>query len=89
MTPPGSGVTIGASRRGAALVFTRSECVEISLKATSNLAEFIPDAGTISVEENARVEDVLTSLGIDSDLVMLIVVDGALQAVPVGRCLFQ
>lgn len=52
--------------------------MEVSLKATSHLSEFVPESGTVSVGENSRVEDVLSKLGINSELVMLIVVDGEL-----------
>ena len=52
--------------------------MEINLRATSDLARLIPPAGTLEVKEEARVEDVLSDLGIDSDLVMLFVLDGEL-----------
>ena len=52
--------------------------MEIALKATSHLAEFIPDSGRLSLSEGSSVEDLLGKLGIDSDLVMLIVIDGEL-----------
>jgi molybdopterin converting factor small subunit len=52
--------------------------MEISLRATSHLSEFVPATGTLKVEEGSKVEDVLGKLGIDSALVMLIVVNGEL-----------
>ena len=55
--------------------------MEISLRATADLARLIPPTGKAEVGEQARVEDVLSSLGIDSDLVMLFVIDGELAGV--------
>lgn len=52
--------------------------MDISLKATSHLSDFLPEGGKIRLEEGAKVRDVFSRLGIDSDLVMLIVVDGKL-----------
>jgi sulfur carrier protein ThiS len=52
--------------------------MEISLRATSDLARLIPPAGKLEIGERSRVEDVLDNLGIDSDLVMLFVIDGEL-----------
>ena len=55
--------------------------MEISLRATSDLARLIPPTGKVEVGDEARVEDVLSGLGIDSDLVMLFVIDGELAGV--------
>jgi sulfur carrier protein ThiS len=55
--------------------------MEISLRATSDLARLIPPTGKVEVADEARVEDVLSDLGIDSDLVMLFVIDGELAEV--------
>ncbi len=55
--------------------------MEISLRATSDLARLIPPTGKVKVGEEARVEDVLSDLGINSDLVMLFVIDGELADV--------
>jgi sulfur carrier protein ThiS len=55
--------------------------MEINLRATADLARLIPPTGKAEVGEQARVEDVLSSLGIDSDLVMLFVIDGELADV--------
>jgi sulfur carrier protein ThiS len=63
---------------GLGIIRARRRLVEISLKATSHLSEFVPETGRVNVEEGSKVEDVLTKLGIGSDLVMLIVVDGEL-----------
>jgi sulfur carrier protein ThiS len=52
--------------------------MEITLRATSDLAGLIPSGGTLEVKDEARVEDVLSELGINSDLVMLFVLDGEL-----------
>jgi sulfur carrier protein ThiS len=52
--------------------------VEIEIRAASDLAEHIPPPGKFSVSEQATVEDVLNELGINSDLVMLVVIDGDL-----------
>jgi molybdopterin converting factor small subunit len=52
--------------------------MEITLRATSDLARLIPPAGKVKLEEGASVGDVLDDLGIDSDLVMLFVIDGEL-----------
>jgi molybdopterin converting factor small subunit len=52
--------------------------VEIALKATSHLAEFIPAGGKLSLNEGSSVGDLLENVGIDSDLVMLIVINGEL-----------
>ena len=52
--------------------------MEITLRATSHLAEFVPESGTLDINEGSRVEDLLEDLGIDSDLVMLVVLDGVL-----------
>ena len=80
MTPPGTGVIICASRRGAALVLAK-RAMEISLRATSDLAGLIPATGRVEIGEAATVEDVLNDLGINSDLVMLVVIDGELADV--------
>ncbi len=55
--------------------------MEIRLRATADLARLIPPTGKVEVGEEARVEDVLSGLGIDSDLVMLFVIDGELADV--------
>ena len=55
--------------------------MEISLRATADLARLIPPTGKVEAGEEARVEDVLSDLGIDSDLVMLFVIDGELAGV--------
>jgi molybdopterin converting factor small subunit len=52
--------------------------MEINLRATSDLARHVPPTGKLKIEKGARVEDVLSGLGIDSDLVMLFVIDGEL-----------
>lgn len=52
--------------------------MEIGIRGTSDLAARIPPAGKIEIAEQATVGDVLRHLGIDSDLVMLFVVDGDL-----------
>ena len=52
--------------------------MEIDLRATSDLARLIPGAGRLEIEDDSTVEDVLENLGIDSDLVMLFVIDGEL-----------
>jgi sulfur carrier protein ThiS len=52
--------------------------MEVTLQATSHLAEFLPESGRMALEEGSRVEDLLQGLGIDSDLVMLVVIDGVL-----------
>ena len=52
--------------------------MEIGLRATSDLARLIPGAGRLEIEDDSTVEDVLENLGIDSDLVMLFVIDGEL-----------
>lgn len=53
--------------------------MDISLRATSHLSDFLPEGGKISLEDGSRVQDVFSRLGINSDLVMLIVVDGKLS----------
>jgi sulfur carrier protein ThiS len=52
--------------------------LEIALRASSHLAEYLPASGRLSVEETSTVRDVLDNLGIDDSLVMLVVVDGEL-----------
>ena len=52
--------------------------MEISIRATADLGAFVPAAGRVKVGERATVQDVLGLLGIDSDLVMLFVIDGDL-----------
>lgn len=52
--------------------------MEIAIRATSHLAEYVPSAGKVDLNEGSDVEDLLSDLGIDSDLVMLVVVDGEL-----------
>ena len=52
--------------------------MKIALRATSHLAKFVPASGKVDVEEGSKVDDLLRVLGIDSDLVMLIVVSGKL-----------
>ena len=52
--------------------------MEIGLRAASNLAEFVPPSGRLSLKEGSDVEGLLKQLGINSDLVMLIVIDGVL-----------
>ena len=55
--------------------------MEISVRSTAELAGSIPPAGRVEVGERATVQDVLRLLGIDSDLVMLFVIDGDLADV--------
>jgi molybdopterin converting factor small subunit len=52
--------------------------MEIELRAGSALAEFVPAAGRLTLREGSDVEALFEELGINSDLVMLIVIDGAL-----------
>jgi molybdopterin converting factor small subunit len=52
--------------------------LDISLRATSHLSDFLPEGGKINLEEGSKVQDVFSRLGINFDLVMLIVVDGKL-----------
>jgi molybdopterin converting factor small subunit len=61
-------------------IFARDAMV-ISLRATSDLARMIPPTGKVEIEEEALVEDVLEGPGIDSGLVILVVVDGKLADV--------
>jgi molybdopterin converting factor small subunit len=55
--------------------------LEISVRSTADLAGFIPQPGRVKVGERATVQDVLGLLGIESDLVMLFVIDGDLAEV--------
>ena len=52
--------------------------MDVSLRATSHLSDFLPEGGKINLEDGSKVQDVFSRLGINSDLVMLIVVDGRL-----------
>jgi len=52
--------------------------MEIRLRATSDLARLIPQTGSVEIGDDSSVGDVLSDLGIDSDLVMLFVIDGEL-----------
>ena len=52
--------------------------MEISLRATSDLAGLIPPTGRVRIDDDSRVGDLLGNLGINSDLVMLFVIDGEL-----------
>ncbi|HEC83248.1 MAG TPA: hypothetical protein ENI46_02030 [Firmicutes bacterium] len=52
--------------------------MEVIVRATSHLAETIPASGRVVLEEGSRVGDLLESLGVNSDLIMLIVIDGSL-----------
>jgi sulfur carrier protein ThiS len=52
--------------------------MEINLRATSDLARMLPPTGRLEIGGDAKVEDVLGNLGINSDLVMLFVIDGEL-----------
>ena len=52
--------------------------MDISLRATSHLSDFLPEGGRMNLEDGSRVQDVFSRLGINSDLVMLIVVNGKL-----------
>jgi molybdopterin converting factor small subunit len=55
--------------------------LEISVRSTADLAGFIPPAGRVTIGERSTVQDVLGLLGIESDLVMLFVIDGDLADV--------
>jgi molybdopterin converting factor small subunit len=72
------GVIIGASRRRAALVFARRIQVEIQLKAGGDLAKFVPPSGKLELEGATDVGSLLRKIGIDGELVMLVVINGAL-----------
>jgi molybdopterin converting factor small subunit len=52
--------------------------LDVSLRATSHLSDFLPEGGRMNLEDGSRVRDVFSRLGLNSDLVMLIVVDGRL-----------
>jgi sulfur carrier protein ThiS len=52
--------------------------VRIGLRAPSQLANFLPPSGGIDLREGARISDLLEGLELDSDLVMLIAIDGEL-----------
>jgi sulfur carrier protein ThiS len=55
--------------------------MEISIRSTSTLSELVPPSGKLEIRDSATVDDVFRELGIDGDLVMLIVVDGELADV--------
>jgi sulfur carrier protein ThiS len=63
---------------GAALVLRRGLGVRIGLRTSSQLAGFLPPSGGIELREGAKVRDLLKGIELDSDLVMLIVIDGEL-----------
>jgi molybdopterin converting factor small subunit len=52
--------------------------LEVRLRAGGDLAKLLPSSGKLELEEGADVENLLRKLNIDSDLVMLIVINGAL-----------
>jgi molybdopterin converting factor small subunit len=52
--------------------------VEIQLRAVADLAWRLPASGKLDLKEGSDIESMLKQLGIDSDLVMLVVIDGAL-----------
>ncbi len=52
--------------------------MEVGIRASSHLSPAIPASGKVTLEEASRVSDLLDALGISSDLVMLVVVDGTL-----------
>ena len=52
--------------------------MEISLRGASHLAKFIPPSGRLTLGPGSTVRDVLRQLGIDDQLVMLVVIDGEL-----------
>ena len=52
--------------------------MEINLRSTSDLARHLPPTGKVEISGQATVEGVLEYLGINSDLVMLVVIDGEL-----------
>jgi molybdopterin converting factor small subunit len=52
--------------------------LDVSLRATSHLSDFVPEGGKMNLEDGSKVKDVFSRLGLNSDLVMLIVVDGRL-----------
>lgn len=52
--------------------------MDVSLRATSHLSGFLPEGGKMNLESGSKVKDVFSKLGLNSDLVMLIVVDGRL-----------
>ena len=58
--------------------FDREAQVEIHLRAGGDLAGLIPPSGTLELEEGTDVQSLLRNLGIDSELVMLVVINGAL-----------
>ncbi len=52
--------------------------MEVVIRATSHLAEMIPPAGRLCLREGSKVSDLVDALGLNSDLIMLFVVDGKL-----------
>lgn len=52
--------------------------MEIRLRAAADLARRLPPSGRLDLEDGSDVESMLERLGIDSDLVMLVVIDGTL-----------
>jgi molybdopterin converting factor small subunit len=58
--------------------FDREAQVEIQIRAGGDLAKLVPPSGGLELEEGTDVESLLRNLGIDSELVMLVVIDGAL-----------
>ncbi|MFH1314514.1 MAG: MoaD/ThiS family protein [Candidatus Eisenbacteria bacterium] len=52
--------------------------MEVQLRAGGDLAGLLPPSGTLELEEGTEVESLLRKLGIDSGLVMLVVIDGVL-----------
>jgi molybdopterin converting factor small subunit len=57
---------------------TRRLRVEIRLRAAADLARRLPSSGALDLEKGSDVGTMLDRLGIDSDLVMLVVIDGTL-----------
>jgi molybdopterin converting factor small subunit len=55
--------------------------VQINVRAVADLAGLVPPTDKVEIRERATVQDVLGLLGIESDLVMLFVIDGDLAEV--------
>ena len=58
--------------------FHREAQLEIRLRAGGDLGKLVPKSGSLELEDGTDVGSLLQKLSIDSELVMLVVIDGVL-----------
>lgn len=56
---------------------TSQETITVQVSLMSTLKRFAPPDGIVTINKDANVEDLITHLGVDSQLVQMVFIDGS------------